>query len=53
MLEDECQKEDEEIEEIAAEKAEKNEVSEEIAEEESKKKLPMTDFFVAKKNKLK
>ena len=53
MLEDECQKEEYEIEEIADQKAEENEISEEIAKEKEKKQLQMTNFFVVKKNKLK
>ena len=46
MLEDECQKEEYEIEEIADQKAEENEISEEIAKEKEKKQLRMTVFLL-------
>ena len=39
MLEDECQKEEDEIEKIADQKAEENEISEEITKEKEKKQL--------------
>ena len=46
MLEEaECKEADDEIEEIADQKEEENEVSEEVAEEKGKKQLQMTDFF--------